>query len=146
MQGLHYLELRPGAMSDAAVTLAWRNDKITRASREDARFVNVHEHIEWLSKRIEHNTLWIATLIGEPVGQITLDGDDEIGWIVGPQWRQAGIGRTMLRMAHEKWPSRIKARVMYGNDASMALTRVAGYRETHRHRGFIFYEYKNDSA
>jgi RimJ/RimL family protein N-acetyltransferase len=142
MQGFRYLELRPAHIGDAAITLAWRNNKHTRFSRADARCVNVHEHIEWLSKRIEHNTLWIATLIGEPVGQITLDGEDEIGWIIGPLWRRAGIGRAMLELARSKWPSRTKARVIYGNDASMALASSAGYRETHRYRGFVFYERK----
>lgn len=121
------LTLRRARMSDAALVLAWRNEAATRASRQDRRLIQWEEHCSWFLGRIADDTLYIAELNAAPVGQITLDGKEEIGWIVGPAYRGAGIGKAMLGLALRRFPERYRAKMLVYNVASHRLAASCGF-------------------
>jgi RimJ/RimL family protein N-acetyltransferase len=129
--------LRPARWSDARDTLAWRNDVGTRFSRPDSRYVAVEEHLDWLGRRMKERSLYIAELCGKPVGQVTLDADGYMGWIVAAEMREAGIGRAMLLVALRDFASR-RAKMSVHNAASIALARSAGFKELRRDHEMVY--------
>jgi UDP-2,4-diacetamido-2,4,6-trideoxy-beta-L-altropyranose hydrolase len=142
-----HLSLRPATAEDAGFLLELRNEPGTRSFSFSGGHVSVAEHRDWLAARLADagTLLWIASVDGHRVGQVRLSRLDtrtaEIHIAVVPSSRGVGVGRLIIQRAAERcsasWPevSRLRARVMRHNAASLRAFRAAGFTELRRPTG-----------
>jgi len=131
MHGCKNLILRPAAIQDADLLLAWRNDEQTREASHSRHEVMKEEHLSWLTDTLNNSNkkLFIAEECGVPVGTVRSDysnGVYELSWTVAPDARGRGIGKRMVAVLAEQIAEPIRAEIKAGNKASL---RIAEYVE-----------------
>jgi len=136
--------LRPAAPDDAARLLEWRNDPDVVRFSLTGRPVLAIDHDAWLVARLARPNvrLWIAEEAGEPVGQVRVDLEQEIGTVsiaVAPAHRGRGVGTSMLRallvaLEGDAGVRTLLAVVHLENAASLRAFERAGFRDTGRRR------------
>ncbi len=127
------LSLRPAALTDAGLLLAWRNDEQTRAASHHSEPVRWDAHLDWLRRSLADplRRLWIACRGNQPVGTVRADGPCDGGptmlsWTVAPDQRGSGVGRAMVQLAAQSLSGPLHAEVKAGNAASARIAEAAG--------------------
>ena len=102
------LRVRPAAMDDADLLLAWRNDATTRAVSRQPDAVARPDHVAWLEASLARpdRHLLVGEVDGEPVGTVRWDEEGEGEWevsiTVAPQARGRRLAPSLLAAA-EHW-------------------------------------------
>jgi UDP-2,4-diacetamido-2,4,6-trideoxy-beta-L-altropyranose hydrolase len=133
------LSLRPAALSDAGLLLAWRNDEQTRAASHHREPVPWEDHMDWLRRSLADplRSLWIACRGNQPVGTVRADREGDAGpttlsWTVAPDQRGSGVGRAMVQLAAQGLSGPLHAEVKAGNAASARIAEAAGLQAAER--------------
>jgi UDP-2,4-diacetamido-2,4,6-trideoxy-beta-L-altropyranose hydrolase len=133
--------LRPAALDDAELLLAWANDPATRATSLSSRRIGRPEHVGWLTDRLADASsgIWIGLGPDEstPVGVVRFELDGEriavVSITVAPAARGQGVGTGLLRAGLlaarvRLRPGGFRAWVKRDNEASIRLFEGAGFR------------------
>jgi RimJ/RimL family protein N-acetyltransferase len=144
--------LRAATEDDAEQLLIWRNDPTTRANSLDTELVSLEVHARWLASVLNNPSreLLVAELDGEAVGTVRIDyleANCELSWTVAPEWRQRGLGKTMLAMAMNRAPRRlVEAKIKPDNTASEQIVRHLGFTKAADHGGVGVWVYEHKDA
>lgn len=135
------LMFRTAQLDDADFLLSLRNDPTTRRFSFTQNHISRDEHIAWFTERLSDpaTLIWIALYDERPAGQLRLTQTDgltaEVHIAVAPEFRGLGLAREMLTgvvdLCEAAWPqvTRIGARIMPENEASLKAFRAAGFRD-----------------
>ena len=135
------LGLRPATPEDEDFLLHLRDDPGTRGFSFTSHIVSRSEHRAWLAARLTDadSQIWIATVGRLPIGQVRLSrvnqGAAEVHIAIRPEFRGCGHSREMLDrvavLGRAEWPdvTRLRARVMQGNERSLRAFHAAGFAE-----------------
>jgi len=104
---LRDIKLRNACIQDADKVFVWRNDKETRQNSFNHSILVYDNHIKWFSSalRREDIKLFMLTVGGISVGQARIDyinGEYEISYLIGNEFRGRGYGKTIIRMMENK--------------------------------------------
>lgn len=131
--------LRPARPDDESLLLAWANDPDTRAASRDHDRIAPADHRRWLQRRLatpDEARIWIGEADGQPIGVVRFErrtaDQVEVSITVAPGARGRGFARPLLdagvAAAREAFgPVTIRADVLPGNSASIALFTGAGF-------------------
>ena len=131
--------LRPVAMDDAELLLAWRNDEATRAASINQEPVALGDHLAWLGRVLANpdRHLYIGELGDEPIGTVRLDGDGEraeVNITIAPEARGRGLSKALLRALVAQGGrlgfAALDAVVRHDNAASLALFDRVGFERS----------------
>jgi UDP-2,4-diacetamido-2,4,6-trideoxy-beta-L-altropyranose hydrolase len=134
------LSVRYAVLEDETPVLEWANDPVTRRSGFAPDRIDTHTHRRWFRARlrqIEDCHFFIAqTDQAIPVGQVRFqrcDGGWEVHYATAPLYRGLGLGRSILRVALERFAGvigsgEIVGRVRATNMASRRIFEVLGFR------------------
>ncbi len=125
------VELRPASVEDAS-----RLGQLVAAAFGDPP----EETIRWVSRDLTkpNHRFWIASLDGEPIGQIRANWYEDVSYITAfgvlPRHRGQGYGRQILlatveRLVQEHW-SKIRIEVATDNANALGLYRSCGFELT----------------
>jgi RimJ/RimL family protein N-acetyltransferase len=132
------IELRVATVADSDSLFSWRNDPAVRAASRIPDLIDRNTHLSWVASVVNSvdRILLIGTCGDAPVGVVRFDLRDdeaEISIYLVPGPNPPGQGRSLLRCA-EQWlathrpaVTRIRARVLAGNERSARLFLGAGY-------------------
>lgn len=126
--------LRPATAEDLDELLRWRNDPITRLYRNDDRIITEDEHKVWFEKNKGN------IFVYDNKGQIKLDEDGGIGWIVAPEYRNQGVGRAMLTEAVEQFKPKW-CKVREDNRHSIKLALSCGFKFDRKEDRMYYFNY-----
>jgi ribosomal protein S18 acetylase RimI-like enzyme len=128
--------LRLASMADEGWLLALQRRPETRRFANNPSMPSPNEHRRWMETTISDPQRWLAVVeVGdERVAMLRLDcgeGADRVNIAVDPDHQRRGIGAAALELAARVRPGRaIEAEILPGNEASLALFRAAGYRQS----------------
>jgi RimJ/RimL family protein N-acetyltransferase len=144
--GASNLVKRLATLEDANLLLEWRNHPETRRASLQSEVVSLQEHQEWLSQALSSSSrkIYIYSNGEVPVGTVRIDrardGSWELSWTTAPEVRGLGWGKHMVRdMSDSLSQENLTARVREGNLASIKIAAFAGFTESHRAEGIIFF-------
>lgn len=126
--------LRAATMADARHLFEWRNDLEARTASVSRARIPWSVHLTWLSDVLDdaNRDLFIAQLPRRiPVGSVRFDHrstDWTLSWMVSPQHRGRGIGRSIVCKAVQ-WAAghELRAIIRPDNRASIAIAVAAGF-------------------
>jgi glutamate-1-semialdehyde 2,1-aminomutase/spore coat polysaccharide biosynthesis protein SpsF len=132
------LALRLAEMDDARLLYAWQQAPETRRYALDRKPFSFEDHGRWLAAKLENgrDLLLIGEAAGKPCGFVRLDwfGADRdrtqylVSIAAAPGEHRRGIGTALLKAARALAPgAHFHAKVLAGNEASLALFRGCGY-------------------
>lgn len=129
------IRLRPAAMADADVMLAWQQDPRTRRHFRNPDTPTRNGHLQWLAAKLADPDCLFNIVLhgGKPAGVLRLDRRGnaevyEISILTAPDRRRLGLASAALTLARQLLPQAcFEAEVLSNNEASHALFRGAGY-------------------
>jgi UDP-2,4-diacetamido-2,4,6-trideoxy-beta-L-altropyranose hydrolase len=139
VMGCTGITIRAANREDARRLFEWRNHPTIRGVSHRSEIITWEDHQDWLASALTdpERLLLIGEREGIPVGVVRFDvqnGEAEISIYVGPDLKEAGLGRDLL-MTAERWLSAnraeieaIRAQVLGDNRRSRALFLGSGYR------------------
>ena len=145
---------RTATLMDGEVLLNWRNDPSVRKFSMHSEIIRIHEHLKWLSERLERVRLepfFLFTVDNKAIGMSRLDiisgSNDkfEISILVDPAQQGKGIGTRILNMACESFfrihqNKTIVARVHKHNRVSQKLFMNGGFELRDSADEFLYFE------
>jgi UDP-2,4-diacetamido-2,4,6-trideoxy-beta-L-altropyranose hydrolase len=149
-----HVTLRAVRVEDSSRILAWRNDPDAVRFSGNGRAVTAGEHRAWFSQVVAKGSrtrLWIAEELGEPIGQVRIDVEGDIGTVsiaVAPDRRGHGAGTAMLRAIVAAAASDPTLRILIAlvrpdNAASLRAFAAAGFRRGALNAdGFVQFEWQ----
>jgi UDP-2,4-diacetamido-2,4,6-trideoxy-beta-L-altropyranose hydrolase len=145
-----HVVLRAATPGDEALLLEWRNEPAVVRLSLTGQPVAPGGHATWLAARLASPKprLWIAEELGEAVGQVRVDRDDETGTVsiaVATRHRGRGVGSRMLGalVAEMEADSEVKtllAMVHPDNTASLHVFQRADFQNIGSRQGFVVFE------
>jgi RimJ/RimL family protein N-acetyltransferase len=139
------IRFRPASMADAELLFHWRNDATTRENSRMTGELSWGHHIGWLTSTvggaIPTRVLCIAESGGLPAGSVRADknecGEQELTWIVAPEARGQGLGKSMVvtfvrTILHGET---VIASIKEGNTPSERIAQALGLRKAEREQG-----------
>ena len=136
------VHLRPAALEDAELVLAWANDPVTRAASVSSATISWPDHLAWFSAQLarEDRHLFVAEHEHAPVAFVRLDASAEqpgactISINVAPAARGRGLGVAVLEagsaIAAGLGFGSVHALIRPDNHASRRAFARAGYVHT----------------
>jgi spore coat polysaccharide biosynthesis predicted glycosyltransferase SpsG/RimJ/RimL family protein N-acetyltransferase len=131
------LDLRRAEPGDAELLWAWANDPLTRAQSFSSEPIPWETHLAWFRERCEDpaHALFVAGDRGGPVGLVRFapaGSDLEIAVVVAPERRGQHLAAPLIdagvrRVARERGPATVVARIKVGNTASQRAFRAADF-------------------
>lgn len=132
---------RNARLSDAELLLEWRNSPRAREFSQNSELIQIEEHLEWLSERLEKirfEPFYVFELEHKSVGMSRLDIEFNspdtfaISILVDPVQHSKGIGTRILSTTCEAFfdlhpDYRIVAKVHRSNFVSQKLFANAGF-------------------
>lgn len=138
------ISLRAMNSGDEEILLGWQSHPDTRKFARTPAPPAPDEHAAWMKKILadEGAHPYIILADGQPCGHIRLnkrDGFFEISLLVDPAQYGLGIGLGAISCLHDvHGRQKIRAEILSGNAASVALFMKAGYKHLHD----TWYEYE----
>jgi len=137
------LELREAKMNDAKLLFDWANDPIMRVNSFNQKNIEWDQHIAWLKNKLDNSNskIFIATFLGDYVGQIRFDKDGAnaiIDFYIAKEFRGKGLGPRLLISGTKKiagyWKDieNIVGKVKKNNFSSKRAFLKAGFQELER--------------
>lgn len=134
------IKLRIAQEEDCDLLFCWVNDELVRENAFNSKVISYEEHKNWFYKRINSDTtkIFIVTKHGEPIGQIRIDIDGDVGIIdysIAKKFRGRGYGTKFLVdviseiKVYNTGITTLLGRVKYTNIPSQKAFRKAGYIE-----------------
>lgn len=133
------------AEDDAEDVVAWRSDPENYRYFISSRAISIEEHREWFRRYLgmgDRFDFMIIDSSGEKVGTCGLSNIDnascEISYMIGDKskrglgYAKEAVDRLTLLAFEELGVSCVEARVIAGNEASMAVLSDVGYSEYER--------------
>ncbi|MBI5237619.1 MAG: GNAT family N-acetyltransferase [Deltaproteobacteria bacterium] len=129
---------------DSALLLEWRNDPETRANSVNTGALQREAHEEWLRRTLSDPSrrVFIAELLGKPVGAVRLDSREdftELSWMVAPEARGKGIGKGMVNAAIRLLSGKVTARIKASNAPSIKIAVDAGFVKEREEDGLTYW-------
>lgn len=154
-----FVNLRPLQVTDAGLTLGWRNSQ--RARLLNAGAANVEQQVAWIANRpaSEHNFI-IELKSGHPVGMLSLVGINEVNrhaeparFLIGDEDATKGIPaaveamKLLYEFAFDKLGLvRLYGTVASGNPLMVKWQKYLGMKEEGRMRSHYFIDGKWQDA
>lgn len=134
------LSVRPAIPDDEAQLLAWRNEPWIVKGGASQRTVSAEEHRAWFARTLtkESRELFIVGIDGMAAGMVRYDlgenAEAEISTYLLPDFWGKGHGHTVFMetapaLCVRRGVKRIVARVLLGNDRSIAFFQRLGFKE-----------------
>ena len=129
--------LRKANINDAYIILEWRNDPRTRQNSFSKEIIDMETHLKWFNAKLTDENCFIYILMDgeERVGQIRIDKANDVGeisYMIAPDKRNRGYGKTMLKLVDTVIDKRIHALtglVEVANEPSRKCFIANGYSE-----------------
>ena len=130
--------------SDAETIVAWRSDPANYRFFFNAKPITLEEHLAWFDRYLGDLTRYDFMMMGEgePIGTAGLSsiasGSCEISYMIGDvEARGKGYAKETVRRLtevafNELGVEEVVARVVPGNDASVAVLMRSGFAEVER--------------
>ncbi|HEY8889399.1 MAG TPA: GNAT family N-acetyltransferase [Clostridium sp.] len=138
--------------SDCKILFQWSNEKLVRGNSFSSKAITFEEHMEWFKKRLGSNScyLYIFCIDENPVGQVRLDVENEIGTIsysLDKDYRGQGLAIEMLELLENQiYESNMKVKILKGyvksgNLASQKVFQRLQYDNKTENNNFRFLKY-----
>ncbi|APC41166.1 GNAT family N-acetyltransferase [Clostridium estertheticum] len=144
--------LEKAVESDCKILFRWSNEKLVRENSYSSKAIIFEEHMEWLKRRLVSNScyIYIYCIDENPVGQVRLDVENEIGTIsysLDKDYRGQGLAIEMLELLEKKiYKSNMKVKTLVGyvkreNVASQKIFQRLQYESKIENDSFRFLKY-----
>lgn len=131
--------------SDAETIVAWRSNPANYRFFFNAKPITLEEHLAWFGRYLDDPTRYDFMMMGEggeSIGTVGLSsitsGSCEISYMIGDvKARGKGYAKEAVRRLteiafDELHVDNVYARIVAGNDASVAVVEAVGYSEAER--------------